>query len=78
MKYSKFIVALVILLNLFAFIAILYVYDRRGTEPTVLTTAWFGFTTGELWLLSKIKRSKSENGGSKDGKDQLETEINES
>lgn len=56
MRYSKFIVALVILLNSIFTAAVLYVFLRIGTEPTTLITAWFAFTTGELWMLATIKK----------------------
>lgn len=41
--------------------AVLYVYLKIGSEPVVLIGAWFGFTTGELWLLSSIKKEKVKN-----------------
>jgi hypothetical protein len=57
-KFSKWIVALVILLNALFTGAVLFVFLRVGSEPTTLVAAWFGFTTGELWLLSGITREK--------------------
>ena len=58
LRFSKTIVALVILLNVSFAAAVLYVFLRTGTEPTALVVAWFAFTTGELWLLAKIKRAE--------------------
>lgn len=58
MRYSKLIVALVILLNTGFAGAVLYTFLRVGSEPTALVAAWFAFTTGELWLLSGITREK--------------------
>jgi hypothetical protein len=58
MQFSKLIVALIICLNLGFTVAVLYVFLRVGSEPTALIAAWFAFTTGELWLLSGIKREK--------------------
>ena len=58
MRYSKLIVALVILLNTGFAGAVLYAFLRVGSEPTSLIVAWFAFTTGELWLLSGITREK--------------------
>ena len=52
MKFSKLIVALVILLNAAFTIAVLYIFYRIGAEPTTLIGAWFGFTTIELWAFS--------------------------
>lgn len=61
MRFSKAIVALVILLNVAFAAAVLYVYLQTSSEPTVLVGCWFAFTTGELFLLAKIKTK--ENGG---------------
>lgn len=59
-KYSKFIVFLVIMLNtVFAFTT-LYVFKSTSSEPTSLILAWFGFTTGELFLLAGIKKKEVE------------------
>ena len=56
--YSKFIVALIVVLNtVFAFSA-LYVFLKTSSEPSILIGAWFAFTTGELWILKDIKKSK--------------------
>lgn len=57
-RFSKFIVSLVILLNVAFTAAVLYVYLQVGSEPQVLIGAWFAFTTGELWMLSSIKKKK--------------------
>ena len=60
MKFSKAIVALVIALNVFFTVAVLYIFYRVGTEPTALIAAWFGFTTVELWALAGIKKKEME------------------
>ena len=57
-RFSKFVVSLVILLNVVFATAVLYVFLMTGSEPTALVGCWFAFTTGELWMLSKIKRDK--------------------
>lgn len=62
MQFSKLIVALIIALNIGFTVAVLYVFLRVGSEPTALIAAWFAFTTGELWLLSGIKREKLRRG----------------
>ena len=62
MRFSKFIVALVIFLNVSFAAAVLFVFLRIGSEPTTLVAAWFAFTTGELWLLAKIKRAENGEG----------------
>ncbi len=60
MKFSKFVVTLVILLNTAFTVAVLYIFYRVGLEPTALIAAWFGFTTVELWALAGIKKREIE------------------
>ena len=60
MKFSKLIVALVILLNVTFTVAALYIFYRIGSEPAALIAAWFGFTTVELWALAGIKKREIE------------------
>jgi len=58
-RFSKWIVALVILLNAgFTAATLLVFWKTNGNEPTALITAWFAFTTGELWMLSGIRKAK--------------------
>jgi len=67
-KFSKAIVALVIMLNVVFAAAVLYVFLETKAEPTVLIGAWFSFTTAELLALAGIKRKKikgKENGDEK-------------
>lgn len=72
MRYSKFIVMLVILLNTIFTGIVLYTYYKIGSEPAIIIGSWFAFTTGELWMLANIK--KSEMRGYSD-EDKLETKI---
>lgn len=58
MGYDKKIVTAIIVLNVIFAAVIVKVFLTVGSEPTVLVGAWFTFTTGELWQLSKIKRKK--------------------
>jgi len=62
-RFSKLIVSLVIGLNIAFTLAILYVFLKTGSEPVTLVGCWFAFTTGELWVLGKIKKEKIKNGG---------------
>ncbi len=66
MKFSKLIVALVILLNAAFTVAVLFIFYKVGTEPTTLIGAWFGFTTVELWALAGIKKREIETGNDKE------------
>lgn len=60
-EFSKIIVSLVVLLNTIFTAVVLYIFFKNENEPTALIAAWFAFTTGELWLLSKIKKNKDKN-----------------
>ena len=57
-KFSNFIVTSVVILNILFTIAVLYVFLKVQSEPVVLIGSWFTFTTGELWLLASIKKTK--------------------
>ena len=57
-RFSKLIVTLVIVLNVLFSSAVLYVFLKTGAEPSTLIGSWFAFTTGELWLLSTIKKTR--------------------
>lgn len=63
MKFSKVIVTLIILMNIVFAGAVLYIFAESGYEPSALIGAWFAFTTGELWALSKIKRAEADKVG---------------
>ena len=58
--FSKAIVVLVILLNVAFAYRVLEVFAITGSEPIVLIGAWFSFTTGELIMLTSIKKKKIE------------------
>lgn len=61
-RFGKFIVASVVVLNIIFTISVLYVFLKVGSEPVTLIGCWFAFTTGELWMLSSIKKSKVKKG----------------
>lgn len=60
--FSKIIVSTVISLNVLFTIAVLLIFLRTSCEPTGLITAWFSFTTIELWSLAGIKKAKEKRG----------------
>ena len=66
-RFSKAIVALVVIMNIIFTGSVLYVFLATGNEPVALVGAWFTFTTGELWMLSSIKRAKVKKGENEDG-----------
>lgn len=76
-RFSKVIVTLVIVLNILFTAAVLYVFMKTGSEPMTLVGCWFAFTTGELWMLSSIKKSKVKKKGGNEDEDQLETEVDQ-
>ena len=57
-NFSNFIVVLIIAMNLWFTDRVLSVFETVGQEPAVLIGAFFAFTTGELWLLASIKKTK--------------------
>ena len=57
-KFSNIIVAAVVGLNTIFTAAVLYVFCKVGSQPAALIAAWFAFTTGELWMLASIKKTK--------------------
>jgi len=57
-KFSKTIVALVIMLNVLFAAAVLWVFLQTKAEPVVLIGAWFSFTTAELLALAGIKKKE--------------------
>lgn len=57
-RFSKAIVVVIITANVMFTVAVLYVFLRTAAEPDSLILAWFGFTMGELWALSGIKKAK--------------------
>ena len=60
--FSKFIITLVILMNICFTSAILYAFLQTGNEPSTLVASWFAFTTGEVWALAIIKKEKQKKG----------------
>lgn len=60
-KFSKMIVALVIILNIIFAGGVFYVFLKTSNEPSVLVGSWFAFTGTELWNLSSIKKKEINN-----------------
>lgn len=55
MRFSKWIVAMIIAMNALFCVAVLYINYRGFYVSDALIAAWFGFTTAELWGLAFIK-----------------------
>ena len=64
-RFSKLIILFIILLNTCFTVSVLYVFLRTGTEPVTLIGAFFGFTTVELWNLTRIKTTEIKKEASK-------------
>ena len=58
MKFSKWIVSLIIIMNIIFTGVVLYIFFVTYSEPYTLIGAWFGFTTVELWSLASIKKKE--------------------
>ena len=59
-RYSKVIVAIVITLNALFAAAFLLAFVLVHAEPVGLIVAWFGFSTGELFLLAFLRHEENE------------------
>lgn len=66
MGFSKKIVKIVISLNVIFVICTFYLCSGDHIVPDSLIVTWFGFTTGELWLLAGIKKTKEKERGKND------------
>lgn len=64
--FSKKIVTMVLILNILFTAAVLYTFLKVGSEPMTLIECLFAFTTGELWMLSSIKKTKIRKDGNDD------------
>ena len=64
--FSKLIITLVVLMNIIFTSAVLFVFLKTASEPVALVGAFFAFTTGELWMLSTIKKEKVKKGDNED------------
>ena len=58
MKFSKFIVVMVIFLNIVFAGIVFYLIWHGRQEPAALIVAWFAFTTGELWALAVVTKEE--------------------
>ena len=59
-KFSKVLVAVIVLLNIIFTAAVLFVFYHTSNEPVALVGAWFSFTTVELLTIAGIKKKKIE------------------
>lgn len=65
--FSKFIVGLVLILNILFTVAVLCVFLKTSSEPMTLVGCWFAFTTTELVALANIKGKKIKKGENNNG-----------
>lgn len=57
-KFSKMIVTAIIVLNILFSSAVLYIFYKTGSEPSILIGSFFTFTCTELVNLCVIKKSE--------------------
>lgn len=65
-KFSNIVIILVIIMNMWFTNRALEAFVITGSEPAILIGAFFGFTTGELFALSSIKKAKLKTNKEKD------------
>lgn len=58
MKFSSGVVILCILMNMAFTLGVFLAAMSGAVIPDSLIIAWFGWTTGELWMLASIKKAK--------------------
>lgn len=58
MKFSSGVVVLCILMNMAFTLGVFMLAVSDHSIPDSLIIAWFGWTTGELWMLASIKKAK--------------------
>lgn len=58
LRFSKIVIISVIIIIIVFTGCILYTFNKKGAEPTVIITAFFAFMTGEVLALAKIKLSE--------------------
>ncbi len=70
-RFSKIVVTGIIVANVCFTSVVLWLFWRTGYEPTATIAAWFAFTTGELWALSRIKVAEKKEEKKHDEKDRV-------
>jgi len=58
LRFSKIIIIAVIIMVLIFTGCIVYVFYKKGAEPTVIIASFFTFMTGEVLALAKLKLSE--------------------
>jgi len=64
-KFSKGLIVLIVLSNMVAAGISFWLFAKTGGEPVATLGVWFGFSTGELWIMATVKKAKIKN--SKEG-----------
>lgn len=67
--FSRLVVIGVIIANIIFTAVVLKIFLKTSSEPQVLITAWFAFTTAEVWSLASIKKAKEINKNGADSND---------
>ena len=55
LRFSKMVIIAVIVMVLIFTGFVLFIFYKKGNEPTVIIASFFAFVTGEVWALAKLK-----------------------
>ena len=58
LRFSKMVIIAVIIMILIFTGSVLYIFYKKGAEPTVIIASFFAFMTGEVLALAKLKLSE--------------------
>ena len=58
LRFSKMIIIAVIIMVLIFTGCVLYIFNKKSAEPTVIIASFFAFMTGEVLALAKLKLSE--------------------
>lgn len=58
LRFSKMVIIAVIIMVLIFTGCVLYIFNKKGAEPTVIIASFFAFMTGEVFALAKLKLSE--------------------
>lgn len=75
LRFSKMIIIIVIIMILIFTGCVLYIFNHKGAEPTVIITSFFAFMTGEVLALAKLKLTEIKE-ESKEKKKEIEEKEN--
>ena len=77
LRFSKMVIIAVIIMVLIFTGCVLYIFNQKGVEPTVIIASFFTFMTGEVFALAKLKLSEitTENNNKKEKEEERDGNI---